>query len=72
MQVCKYASMQVCKYAHIPKSAFVIARQKQFTNPQALARYLTALITAAALITGVVIAGGWGKGNTSVCSLYHQ
>ena len=37
MQVCKYASMhiyasmQVCKYAHIPKSAFVIARQKQFT-----------------------------------------
>ena len=31
MQLCKYASMQVCKYAHIPKSAFVTARQKQFT-----------------------------------------
>ena len=43
MQLCKYArickyasmhvyaSMQVCKYAHIPKSAFVTARQNQFT-----------------------------------------
>ena len=43
MQLCKYASMhvyasmqvctymQVCKYAHIPKSAFVTSRQKQFT-----------------------------------------
>ena len=37
MKVCKYecmhiyASLQVCKNAHIPKLAFVTARQKQFT-----------------------------------------